>query len=199
MPDSCYLAKYVSYLWPTVAADRTRRLSLQDTPCWLCNTPQAAELLLLLSGDTISGATRKAVGEYMVRHSFFEENELRLAEARLLSLAQPPWQRRNVSPANWHEDVYADYRDIVLLFAFVLRDPRCDPARLVWGPENEPFKAPGDGGYVADACNGSWYGGGRRWGPGAREAARLCRSGGGGRRRRARDEYLANNMLHLAK
>ena len=77
--------------------------------------------------------------------------------------------------------------------------PRCDPARLVWGPENEPFKAPGDGGYVADACNGSWYGGGRRWGPGAREAARLCRSGGGGRRRRARDEYLANNILHLAK
>ena len=123
MPDSCYLAKYVSYLWPTVAADRTRRLSLQDAPCWPCNTPQAEELFLLLSGDTISGATRKAVGEYMVRHSFFEENELRLAEARLLSLAQPPWQRRNVSPANWHEDVYADYRDIVLLFAFVLRDP----------------------------------------------------------------------------
>ena len=75
MPDSCYLAKYVSYLWPTVAADRTRRLSLQDAPCWPCNTPQAEELFLLLSGDTISGATRKAVGEYMVRHSFFEEND----------------------------------------------------------------------------------------------------------------------------
>ena len=107
----------------------------------------------------------------MSRNGYFEENEMRLAEARLHSLAQAPWKRTIVSPAGWHEDVYADHRDIVLLFAGVLRHPRCDPARLVWGPENEPFKVPGDGGYIADACNAPWYGTCRR------------QSGGGGCRR----------------
>ena len=88
------------------------------------------ELFHILSGDKISGSTRKAVGDFMSRNGYFEENEMRLAEARLHSLAQAPWKRTNVSPAGWHEDVYADHRDIVLLFAGVLQHPRCDPARL---------------------------------------------------------------------
>ena len=139
----------------------------------------------------------------MSRNGYFEENEMRLAEARLHSLAQAPWKRTNVSPAGWHEDVYADHRDIVLLFAGVLRHPRCDPARLVWGPENEPFKVPGDGGYIADACNAPWYGTCRRQSGGGgcrRAAARPRRQGAQRTRGGAAEEHIWPNInLLLAK
>ena len=144
-------------------------MGLEHEPHWPCSTPIAQELFHILSSEKVSSASRRKVGDFMARHEFFEDNEMRLAEKRLGSLAQAKWHRENVTPAGWHENVCMDYRDIVCLFATVLRHPQCDPTRLVWGPENEPFKQPGDGGYVADVCNGSWYAPG---GPGsARPAA----------------------------
>ena len=156
-------------------------MGLEHEPHWPCSTPIAQELFHILSSEKVSSASRRKVGDFMARHEFFEENEMRLAEKRLGSLAQAKWHRENVTPAGWHENVCMDYRDIVCLFATVLRHPQCDPTRLVWGPENEPFKQPGDGGYVADVCNGPWYAPGGLDPRGPRPFRR-----GGDRRRHAR-------------
>ena len=85
-----------------VPVRRTHADTFGTHPQWPCDTAAGRGLFDLLSGDTISGQTRRKVGAFMKKHGFLSSNELLVADRRLGDLPQVRLQctrHANVRPA----------------------------------------------------------------------------------------------------
>ena len=83
----------VVWLMMCVPVRRTHADTFGTHPQWPCDTAAGRGLFDLLSGDTISGQTRRKVGAFMKKHGFLSSNELLVADRRLGDLPQARLQR----------------------------------------------------------------------------------------------------------
>ena len=105
------------------------------------------------------------IGNYMVKHSFFDTNEFSIGEQELKSWPKSCWSQVNCSPPDVPTKVFVHTKNIVVVLASLLRHEsfRADQD-LVWGPEvstDEITKSLAEGmddhGYLSDVCHGWAY------------------------------------------
>ena len=134
-----------------------RRMETAPNAHWPCETANGYRLFSMMSDSKTSATKRRAVGTYMYDCGYFDTDEFKIAEQRLEAFPKPQWQTRLCTEDGDPEELHVHYRDPVVLVAGILRNPRLDHTRTVWGPEVCKDDESGRDGYFSDVCHGLWW------------------------------------------
>ena len=137
-------------------SDRTLPTTTSQNQYWPCDTPEGLDLFTFLSGSKVSNTIREGVGTRLKKHGFLETNEFAIAEKRLREFPKAEWTKTRISEESWGERIDVRCRSVLELFLIAHRNPKCDPSKMVWGPELECDDDTDRFGYNADLCNGPW-------------------------------------------
>ena len=139
------------------ALDRAPHEVGKNNPHWPCDTQAGYRLFAALSDSKTSDGQRRDVGKILASEGLLASNEFKAAERRLAAMPQARWQERRCTDDGDREKLEVHYRDIVVQMASVLRNPRLDPTRIIWGPELCKDSSSGPDGYLSDVCHGLWW------------------------------------------
>ena len=134
-----------------------RRMETAPNAHWPCETANGYRLFSMMSDSKTSATKRRAVGTYMYDCGYFDTDEFKIAEQRLEAFPKPQWQTRLCTEDGDPEELHVHYRDPVVLVAGIMRNPRLDHTRTVWGPEVCKDDESGRDGYFSDVCHGLWW------------------------------------------